>query len=184
MTICLALLNLAHSEPLISFIEGEAYGAKSSSIVQLSELCGAIKTSFLQKGHRILQLPPSMARSMILGTTKLPEKGTSKAKTKVYCDWMIQKMNLGVTNNGLKTDQMDALVIAKAGSMELLKLHTKLLLMRLTDHKVLVKSRKGTYTMGRGKTKISFRNFEKLEEKTKELLILKYENEILQKGDL
>jgi len=164
------------------FIESEAYGAKSSSLIQLCELMGALKVSMNQiaglKSH-VLTYTPSQARKMILGGGTIP---VDKKDKKTYIDYIkskiattYYKMDYGYDS----TDIYDAIVLAKAGEMETFQPSLSdhnLITMRLHDEKILTKNNKKIYSYGKGKSKVTFKDLSKVDKKTFSELMRKYES--------
>lgn len=147
------------------FMESEAYGAKGRSLVQLAELAGAIKYAI----PNTLTFTPSQARKLVLGSGKVPEKGSSKKSKEAYCAFIEARIGLHLEP---VTDIYDAFVIARAGLYELLTPdpNEDLMMMRLHDEKLVGKSNKGLYTFGTGKKALKFKALSKLQPEIQEEL--------------
>ena len=162
------------------FIEGEAMQA-SGQVVQLAELSGAIKYFFTTRGIKVFTYTPSQARKMVLGVGKIPFDKTKQKKE--YIDFIRDKIRSDEYpyDFGYEiADQYDALVVAKAGEIEMLFgpspafVDQNLMAMRLHDHKVLTKNNKGVYTFGTGKKKVQFKKLSKADSKTYSSLLERY----------
>jgi crossover junction endodeoxyribonuclease RuvC len=155
-------------------IESESMNSRSSSMVQLWELTGVLKNSCYSMRTTVLMFPPLMARSIVLGTTQTPKKGSSKKSIKEYCDWMKSKLLKAYPED--ITDVYDAYVVAESARIELIgsKTNFKLAQMRLCDEKILTKSRKKLYSYGIGKKKVQFKDLSKVDEPTFSELMRKY----------
>lgn len=169
------------------FIEGEAMQA-SGQVVQLAELCGAIKYHFTSKGIKVLTYTPSQARKMSLGKGTIPFKKDKQMKE--YIDFIRDKIrsenqpyNFGYDD----ADRYDALVIAHAASHETYEpamsmlCNPELILMRLHDEKILTKNHQKVYSFGTGKKKVKFKTWDKVPNEISSVLLKRY-CEIFEKG--
>jgi Holliday junction resolvasome RuvABC endonuclease subunit len=156
------------------YIESEAFGAKGH-VIQLAELTGALKMLYSDSIN--LSFSPRMARKIVLGKGDIPLD--KKKDPKAYCKY-IRDNSHGLLSDPkfdhLGPDAMDAYVIALAGYEELTSIPPitdEVLLMRLRDERIITKY-KGKYSFGTGKNKITFKNINKLDVNTLEVLVDKY----------
>lgn len=161
------LVNKFGLPPDYVFVESEAMSG-SGQVVQLSELCGAIKHMYNINRCKVLTFTPLQARKIALGTHKIPHDKNNDLKG--YVDFIRSYLREDISQYDFgydDSDRYDACVLAKAGLIELTTVKDSffdenLMLMRLRDEKILVKNRKGLYTIGSGKKKVQFRNLKKV----------------------
>lgn len=166
------------------FIEGEAMKG-SGQVVQLAELCGAIKHHFTSHGIKVLTFTPSQARKLELGKGTIPFKKDKQKKE--YIDFIRDKIRTEAEpyDFGYEVaDIYDAIVIAKAGAREwydigmTAALNPELVEMRLHDEKILTKNNKKVYSFGTGKKKVKFKKLSEVDNETWTYLVQRY-SEIL-----